>query len=368
MYYITYGTIFTKTEATFRIPWSIQIVPAVILFVALFFIPRSPRWLASQDRLEEAIEVLASVHGRGNPDAPVVLAEIAEIKESMQIAQAQGHVRWAELYQPANAHRILNGIFVHIWTQLSGNNAVLYFVTYVLEMAGLTGNVNLLASSIQYVVNVVFTLPAIMFLDRLGRRPMLLFGSTFMMVFLYAIAGTMATYGHDVPGGFEGSTVVTWTMNADAPHAKGAVIACTYLLVATYSFTWAPISWCYPPELYPVRLRGKAVSLATSANWLFGFANSYYSPPAFQNLQWRVFLIFGSFNIAAGLHAFFLFPETKGLSLEGMTPRREIFGKADHATQTSMSCSPRASRRGRRGRSLTRIASRSWWSRPIMGS
>ncbi|UKZ82930.1 hypothetical protein TrVFT333_010730 [Trichoderma virens FT-333] len=68
----------------------------------------------------------------------------------------------------------------------------------------------------------------------------------------------MAQYGHYVPGGFDGSTAVTWTMNDDAKSAKAAVIAFTYLLVATYSFTWAPISWCYPSEIYHIRLRGKA--------------------------------------------------------------------------------------------------------------
>lgn len=317
MYYITYGTSFTGTTATFRIPWAVQIVAPLTLLIALFFIPRSPRWLASKDRLEEAIDVLARVHGHGDANAPVVQAEIAEIREAMQLAQAQGQVRWAELFHRDNALRIFDGVFVHIWTQLSGNNAVLYYVSYIMEMAGLTGNVNLIASSIQYVLSVIFTLPAILLLDRIGRRPALIFGSVFMMIWLYAVAGVMAMYGREVPGGFNGSDVVTWTIDPQNKQAQAAVIACTYLLVAVYSCTWAPISWVYPPELYPVRLRGKAVSLAASANWIFGFANSYYSPPAFKTLQWRVFLIFGSFNIVAGIQAFLTFPETKGLSLEG---------------------------------------------------
>ena len=70
----------------------------------------------------------------------------------------------------------------------------------------------------------------------------LLFGSCFMMIWLFATAGTMATYGHYVPGGLNGTAAVSWVINSDATSAKGAVIACTYLLVATYSFTWAPIS------------------------------------------------------------------------------------------------------------------------------
>ncbi|CAK7215064.1 high affinity glucose transporter [Sporothrix eucalyptigena] len=136
---------------------------------------------------------------------------------------------------------------------------------YKVPFAGLTGNVNLIASSIQYVANVVFTLPTILILDRSGRRLALPFGSTFVMIWLFASA---------------------------------------------------PISWSYPPELLPVRLGGKAVWLATSTNWAFGFAISYYILPGYEHLQWRIFLLFGSFNVVAGLQAFFFFSEAKGLSLE----------------------------------------------------
>ncbi|KAJ5601939.1 hypothetical protein N7510_011473 [Penicillium lagena] len=316
MYYITFGTSYTNSEAAFRVPWAVQIVPAAVLFVALFFIPRSPRWLASQDRWEETLEVLTHLHGGGDPQAPIVQAQYAEIREAMSISESQGKVRWAELIHRDNIHRISAGIFVHIWTQLSGNNAVLYYIVYIFEMAGLTGNTKLIASSVQYIINVVFTLPAILFLDRLGRRPALIGGAFFMMIWLYATAGVMAQYGHYVPGGFDGSSAVTWTMDSTNTKAKAAVIAFTYLLVATYSFTWAPISWCYPSEIYPIRLRGKAVSIATSANWALGFSNSYFTPPAFQNIQWRTFIIFGTFNVVACIHAFFFFPETKKKSLE----------------------------------------------------
>ncbi|KAL6887164.1 sugar transporter domain-containing protein [Trichoderma longibrachiatum] len=283
MYYITFGTSYSRTEV---------------------------------DRWEEALAVLASIHAQGNRQAPIVQAQYAEIRESMAVAESQGQVTWAELIHRDNILRISNGIFVHIWTQLSGNNALLYYIVYIFQMAGLTGNVKLIASSIQYVINVVFTLPAILLLDRIGRRPALVGGAFFMMIWLYSTAGVMAQYGHHVPGGFDGSSAVTWTMDDDATSAKAAVIAFTYLLVATYSFTWAPISWCYPSEIYPIRLRGKAVSIATSANWILGFANNYYTPPAFQNIQWKTFVIFGTFNVVACLHAFFFFPETKRRSLE----------------------------------------------------
>lgn len=314
MYYITYGASFTGTKAAFQVPWSVQIVPAVVMFTGLYFVPRSPRWLASKDRWEEALKVLADLHGNGDPSHPIVQAEYTEIKEAMEIDAAMGKVSWKELVDPKSFQRISSGIFIHIWTQLSGNNALLYYITYIFQMAGLTGNTKLIASSIQYVINVVMTLPAILFLDKVGRRPALIFGSITMMAFLYATAGLLKVYGHGVPGGLDGNAVVTWVVHGPA---SSGVIACTYLLVASYSTTWAPISWVYPPEIYPIRLRGKVVSVATSANWILSFAINYFTPPAFQNLAWKTFLIFGTFNVASGLHAFFFFPETKGKSLEG---------------------------------------------------
>ena len=190
---------------------------------------------------------------------------------------------------------------------------MMYYINYVFLMAGLTGNTNLVASSIQYVINVLMTVPALLFVDRWGRRPTLLVGSTLMMTWLFANAGLLATYGHYVPGGVEGQQAAKWTVSG--PPAT-AVIACTYLFVASYAPTWGPVSWIYPPELYPLRVRGKAVALATSANWIFNFALGYSVPPSFENIPWQTYIIFGVFCLAMTIHVFFMFPETAGKTLE----------------------------------------------------
>jgi hypothetical protein len=83
MYYVTYGTSFVHGTASFRLPWGLQMIPAIILFFALPFIPRSPRWLASKDRWDEATEILANVHANGNQQDPLVIAEAREIKEKI---------------------------------------------------------------------------------------------------------------------------------------------------------------------------------------------------------------------------------------------------------------------------------------------
>lgn len=134
-------------------------------------------------------------------------------------------------------------------------------------MAGLTGNTGLIASSIQYIINVIMTVPALIWMDRWGRRPMFVIGALLMMTWLFANAGLMASYGRPAPpGGLDNIAEQSWQIEG-AP-AK-AVIACTYLFVASFAPTWGPASWVYPPEIYPLRVRGKAVALTTSCNWIF---------------------------------------------------------------------------------------------------
>jgi hypothetical protein len=101
---------------------------------------------------------------------------------------------------------------------------------------------------------------------------------------------------------------------SDAP--AWVIIVSTCLFVASYAPTWGPVSWAYPPELFPLRLRGKAVALATAANWTFNFALAYFVPPAFENITWKTYVIFAVFCAAMNLHVFFLFPETANKSLE----------------------------------------------------
>jgi MFS family permease len=181
-------------------------------------------------------------------------------------------------------------------------------------MAGLTGNTLLVSSSIQYVINVFMTVPALLYVDRWGRRPTLLIGAFFMALWLFINAGLLASYGsYAGPNGINDVKAESWKITG--PPSK-AVIACSYLFVASFAPTWGPVSWVYPPELYPLRVRGKAVALSTSANWAFNFALGYFVPPSFENIQWKTYLVFGVFCVTMFVHVFFMFPETAGKTLE----------------------------------------------------
>jgi len=316
MFFICYGCSFIRGNAAFRLPWGLQAIPALLLFLGLCILPESPRWLAKKDRWDETTQVLTLIHGKGDPTSPWVQNELHEIREVVEFERANADVSYFELFTLKMINRTSIGVFTQIWSQLTGMNVMMYYITYVFTMAGLASsgsNAVLLPSGIQFVINVVMTVPALLWMDAWGRRPTLLIGAFFMCLWLCVNAGLFAVYSRKpFPGEF---TSTAESMAVSGAPAK-AIIASTYLFVASYAPTWGPVSWAYPPELFPLRLRGKAVALCTSANWAFNFALAYFVPPAFANITWKVYVIFATFCAAMFLHVFFLFPETANKPLE----------------------------------------------------
>jgi len=318
MFYISYGCSFINGTAAFRVPWALQMIPAIVLFFGMTVLPESPRWLASKDRWEDCEQVLILTHGHGDPNSPWVAREFAEIKEWIEIERRSKQISYLTLFTPRYINRTHIGLFTQIWSQFTGMNVMMYYITYVFTMAGLTGNNLLVSSSIQYVINVVMTVPALIYVDRIGRRPTLLAGSVLMAIWLFTNAGLLGSLGTSVPGGIldgKGHPIKEAQVKVTGAASK-AVIACSYLFVASYAPTWGPVSWIYPPELFPNELRGKAVAFATSGNWAFNFALGYFVPPAFETITWKTYIIFGVFCVAMTVHVFFMFPETAGKPLE----------------------------------------------------
>lgn len=316
-FYISYGCSFIgkqdgKSTASFRVAWGLQMIPAAFIMCMIPLMPRSPRWLASKGKWEEALDVLALIHGKGDKSNALVLAEFKEIEVSLA-NETGGSFR--DLFRGNQLNRLHIAVFTQVWSQLCGMNANMYYISYIFEMAGITGNIALVSSSIQYVINVVCTIPALIWLDKWGRRPTLLVGMSLMALWMILESAILATRGHSNDPSLHGqSSSITWVVN-DTATGK-AVIALTYLFVASYACTVGPVSWAYPPELFGNQLRGKAVAVSTSANWIFNFALGYFVPPAFENIQWKTYLIFAIFCITMTIHVFFAFPETKGVTLE----------------------------------------------------
>ncbi|KAG0050635.1 hypothetical protein BGZ83_004601 [Gryganskiella cystojenkinii] len=327
-YFIQYGCSFIQSNAAFRVPWGIQVVPGLILLVGIYYFPYSPRWLADQDRWEEALEVLANLRAGGDKNDPLVQAEFKEIEEVIRFDRTQAARSYLELFQKPNLRKVFLGMTLQSWSQLTGMNVAMYYIVFIFQGAGYSGNANLQASSIQYVLNVVMTIPAILFIDRWGRRPVLLLGSMFMALWLFLIGGLMGHYGQ--PADLEGNSTTTWAIKGN-PSASHAVIACSYMFVCSFAISWGPVSWTYPAEIYPLRIRSKAVSLSTASNWAFNFALAYAVPPLLQKIQYKTYFIFAAFCIAMTIHVFFMFPETKGRTLEEMD---EVFSSDIPAWKT----------------------------------
>jgi hypothetical protein len=134
MFYISYGCCFIKGTGAFRVPWGLQMLPAIFLFFALLFLPESPRWLAKKDRWDESIQVLALVHAKGDQNSPFVAKEMAEIREAVEFERANSDVTYLELLSPKMINRTHIGVFTQIWSQLTGMNVMMckFFQIYKL--------------------------------------------------------------------------------------------------------------------------------------------------------------------------------------------------------------------------------------------
>ena len=159
--------------------------------------PESPRWLIDNHREQEALEILADVHAGGNENDELVQLEYTEIKTQVEFERTEGAKSYRDLVKPGVFRRVFLGMSLQAWSQLSGMNIMMYYITYVFQGAGLSGRRgNLIASSVQYVLNVVFTVPAIIYIDKWGRRPMMMIGFSLMAMWLFLVGGLQGGFGH----------------------------------------------------------------------------------------------------------------------------------------------------------------------------
>ncbi|TVY82739.1 High-affinity glucose transporter [Lachnellula suecica] len=312
MYFAAYGCSFIKGSASFRTAWALQLVPAVFLMLAIPFLPESPRWLAKVGREKEAVAVLADIQAGGNVDDPLVLAEWHEIT-TILAAEREGQQGWRRFIKNGMWRRTFAGTSVQAWQQLSGANVMTYYVVYIFDMAGLTGNTGLISSGVQYAIFIIGTAATFFFIDKTGRRPLLIYGAVAMGICMFVVGGVLGTYGTYLPDGLDGNLSVRVQVSGSPAYT---VIAFCYILVLAYSLTLAPIAWVYAAEVWSLETRATGMALASVANWAFNFAIGFFIPPGFQNISWKLFLIFGVLCFAAAVQAYFSYPETAGKTLE----------------------------------------------------
>lgn len=273
-------------------------VPAVILAAGIFFMPESPRWLMLKGKEDEARRVFKSIGREGD-----IEAELTAIKRTASMETGG----WQELISPSLRPLLVIGAALAFFQQFTGINTVIYYAPTIFNLAGFANNsVSILATAGVGLVNVLMTVVGLKFIDGLGRRPLLLGGLSGMAVSLFALS-----LGFSIQ------------QNSDA--LKWIGVASLALYVAAFAISIGPIFWLLIAEIYPLKVRGLAMSIATCVCWICNLIVSFTFPLLIKNLGTALtFGLYGLISLVAIVFCFFMVPETKGVSLEQLQERFKI--------------------------------------------
>lgn len=266
-------------------------LPALGLLILAFLVPESPRWLTKQGRTDEALHILSRVDG-----ADYARAELAEIRETL--AHEGGSLR--QLFIPGMRIVLVIGVVLAVLQQVTGINVFLYFGTEIFKKMGAGTNAALLQTIIVGAVNLTFTVIAIRTVDRIGRRPLMIIGSAGMGVCLIAMG--LSAYLQ---------TTGLWML--------------LFILgyIGCFALSVGPVTWVILSEIFPMRVRGRAMAIATVCLWVANYIVSQTFPMMDEN-PWLVatfhrgfpFWLYGAFCIVLLFFVRAYVPETKGKSLE----------------------------------------------------
>ncbi|SDJ93581.1 sugar porter family MFS transporter [Methanoculleus thermophilus] len=272
------------------------VIPGTVLLIGMFLMPRSPRWLVFMNRSADAAAVLKKIRGTAD-----VSDELGQIERSVR---TEGAGTWSDLVAPGVRLPLLLGVGLAILQQATGINTVIYYAPTIFQFAGLAEATASIAATVGIgVVNVLVTLIAIWLVDRAGRRPLLLWSLAGM-----GIAMLILGVGFALEDSGAGVAAVS----------LGQITAISLIIyVAAFALGLGPIFWLLIAEIYPLSVRGLAMSLATVTNWTANFIIAV----TFLSLvdligESGVFLLYALIALFAWIFIFKLVPETKGLSLE----------------------------------------------------
>ncbi|KAL2808872.1 sugar transporter [Aspergillus granulosus] len=302
-----------KTIA-WRFPLALQILFAWILFFGMFFFPFSPRWLMSKHREEEATAALSKLR-RLSPDDPLLKAEILEIKaavmfdeESDKEAIEKGGklAPWKALFAPNMFKRLVLGCGTMICQQFTGINAVLYYAPQIFSSFGFSSSKQtLLATGVTGILQIIFTLPAVLFLDKFGRKTFLIVGAIGMFCC------------HIVVATVEGIFQPAWEKNEGLDKAQGWVaIAFIWLFAVNFAYSWGPVAWVLAQEIFPNSTRSRGVSIVASTNWMFNFVIGLTTKDMLNSMKYGTYIFFAIFSAIGGVFIWWFAPETKDKTLE----------------------------------------------------
>jgi len=333
----------------------IETLPAVLYYIALQFVPESPRWLAMQGRDAEALRVLGRVSGAGQAER-----DLADIKMSIEADAKLGRVEPRALLHPSLKLVLTIGLAVGILQQITGINSVFFYAPMIFEQSGIGTNASFMQAVLVGLVNLVFTVVAMALIDRIGRRPLLGFGlsgiAVCMLLLSYGFGTATYTLGERsvelFPAGQDRqqiATLVGTTYHSDTEFREavygavgrdaykqlesqlvGSAIEMNPLLilfailgfVASFAVSIGPVMWVLFAELFPNRVRGLAISFVGLVNSMVAFLVTLVFPWQLEALgNSTTFLIYGVFAVLGLVFVMRILPETRGRSLEELEAR-----------------------------------------------
>jgi len=281
---------FAHSDKTWRYMFLTGTIPAVILGIGMLFLPETPCWLAGKGRENKARDIL----NRIMPDTDTQ----AELDAARRSGKNSGSMR--ELSAPWLRPALFIGIGIMFIQQATGINTVIYYAPTIFEMAGFTSATTAITATVGVgIVNVLMTVVSIRLVDKLGRKPLLSAGMIGMVVSLAALAL-----------GFQFQTAM-------GDELKWITVGVLFIYIGSFAVSLGPIAWLLIAEIYPLNVRGLAMSLATLANWIFNFAISFTFLSLVETIgKAGTFWLYAAIGTLGWIFCKMYVPETKGVPLE----------------------------------------------------
>ncbi|MFD2706049.1 sugar porter family MFS transporter [Salibacterium lacus] len=262
------------------------VIPGVLFFLILIFIPESPRFLVKNDRTSEALQTLQRINGQDTAQK-----ELNSIQASIDM-ETSTSIR--ELLKPGLRKAMLLGIFLALFNQVIGMNAVTYYGPTIFNMMGFENNTEFLATSLIGTVQVIFTVVAIFLIDKAGRKKLMAVGSSLMAIFMVLIG---IVFYFEIQGIWGLLSIMGFT--------------------AAFCISMGPIPWIMIPEIFPNYLRAKAVGISTMFLWGANFSIGQFTPMLINNVGGAfTFWMFAVICAICYIFVMTIVPETKNKSLE----------------------------------------------------
>ncbi|KAF9266952.1 general substrate transporter [Marasmius fiardii PR-910] len=293
--------LYIKGEWGWRFPAILQVVGPVLVTALTITSPESPRYYVKKGDAERALDILAKYHANGDRNDELVLWELREITVALQQEDDGKKNSYIDfLKTPGNRRRLFTAILLGLGANWLGNGVVSYYLSPVLKSVGITKPLQITSINAGLAMwNLPFAWFGAWGSERWGRRP-LFFVSTWGMFFAFAFTmGLSAGFAirHNSAMGI-------------------AVIPFLFIFNAFYAIAWTPLPYHYTTEIMPYSLRTKGLAIYTISNQIGNGFNQFVNPIALDNIEWKYYAVYLGLQVMIFLLEYFLFPETRGLSLE----------------------------------------------------